>query len=396
MRGGSALVMVIWTIAVLSVLVMNFAVEAKLQSAANVYVRERVHMDHLIENGKVLAEMIIANHQSVVDYSEDEDLEKLLEDDAWIPEKRQLKQTGAQATIGPIAVDEQHPENGTVTIEILSKGGGDSGGGPKFNINLLVPEKNPHYAEIWANILYWAGVPEDDHDYFLNSWLDWADNDDTKKGDYGDKNNDGSETEYYESICKDAEEEVYKPRNGMIPDLKELAKIGAFRLHPGLLTGGVYNPDDRKEDQIVVSNICEVLDVFGGDKINVNLASKNVLMCIPGIRSTDDPEDTEDAELISQAIIDWRNGLDMDGKAVDLEEEENGTMITDWSKLNEITEGEIDGKAQEYLSYTGGKGNGALYELTITAQAMGLKRSVRAKMTLKDDKPVYLEWAENP
>ncbi|MGN0889303.1 MAG: type II secretion system protein GspK [Kiritimatiellia bacterium] len=395
MKKGSALIMVIWTIAVLSVIVMSFAVEAKLQSAVNVYMRERARMDRLVDAGKVLAEMVIAKYSDAQEYSEDEDLDELLEDDRWLLQKRQLKQTGASATIGPIAIDEQNPEDGSVTVVIESVGGGE-GGGPKFNINTLYPAGNPHYAEIWENILYWAGVPEDDHEYFVNAWLDWRDEDDAKKGEYGDNIDRGSEKEYYEEICKDAKEEVYKPRNGPIPDIKELAKIGPFRAHPGLLTGGVYNPEAKEEDQIVVSNLTEVLTVFGGSKINVNTASKSVLMCIPGIRSTEDPEETEDAELISQAIMDWRNGLDMDGNEVNLEEEENGTLIKDFAKLQEITSGEIDKVADEYLGYTGGTGDGALYRLTFTAQVMGMKHVVKAKMTIKDNKPVYLEWQEDP
>ena len=99
--------MVIWTIAIISAMVVSFAVEAKLQTAANVYMRERVHMDHLVDAGRVLAEMVIAKHQSVVDYSEDENLDELLETDRWIQEKRQLKQTGSTTTIGPIVVDER-------------------------------------------------------------------------------------------------------------------------------------------------------------------------------------------------------------------------------------------------------------------------------------------------
>ena len=412
-KQGSALVMVIWTVAVISVMVISFAVEAKLQSAANVYMRERVHMDNLVDAGRVLAEMVIANHQDVTEYSEDENIDELLEDDRWILEKRQLKQTGASATIGPVIVDEKIKGRegyhagpvdestdelvgrGTVTVVIESVGGGE-GGGPRFNINNLYPKGNPHYAEIWENILYWAGVPEKDHEDFMNAWIDWRDDDDVKMGDYGDNRKDGGETEYYEDLCEEQEEEVYKPRNGPIHDLKELAKIGPFREHPGLLTGGVYNPEAKEEDQIVVSNITEVLTVFGGDKININLASKDVLMCIPGIRSTDDPEDNEDADLISQAIIDWRGGLDKDGNAVDLEMEETGTLIKDWNKLQEITSDEIGKEAQEYIGYTGGKGDGALYRLMITAESMGMKHVIKAKMTIRESKPVYLEWAEDP
>ena len=76
---GSALVMVIWTIAVLSVIVMSFAVEAKLQASVNVFVRERAQLETLIDAGRVLGEMIVANHQNAAAYSEDEDLEELLD-----------------------------------------------------------------------------------------------------------------------------------------------------------------------------------------------------------------------------------------------------------------------------------------------------------------------------
>lgn len=430
-KNGSALLMVIWTILVLSVLVISFAFEAKLQSSANVYVRERVYMERLVEAGRTLAEMIIATHQSVSDAPTDQNAtltsdtgltseeEEGLEKDRWLLEKRQLKKTGSSVTIGPFQLDAGDPEEdkpevqtGTVTVQIESVGGGE-GGGPKFNINSLHPKGNPHYAEIWQGILSWAGVPEDDQEYFVNAWVDWRDDDDVKVGDYGDDIKEGGEKEYYKDYCKnardrerrekkdadvddDAEELIYKPRNGPIDDLKELAWLAPFREHDALLKGGVYNPEDREEDWIVVSNITKVLSTFGGDKINVNTASKDVLMCIPGIRSTDDPTDGEDADLIAQAIVDWRQGIDQNGNQVDLNDEENGTLIKDWNKLLEITSGEIKGAAQEYLGFSGGQGDGALYVLTITAESAGMKHVVKAKMTLHESKPVYLEWQEDP
>lgn len=410
LQNGSALLMVLWTLLVLSVLVISFAFDAKLQSSANVYVRERVYMDHLIDAGKTLAEMVIANYESASEYSEDEDRDELLEKDRWLYEKRQLKQTGSSATIGPIQIDEGDPEEehpdvqtGTVTVQIESVGGGD-GGGQKFNINSLYPGGNQRYAEIWQGILSWAGVPEDDQEYFVNAWVDWRDEDDAKQGDYGDGTKDTGETEYYEEYCKhtrdrdagdDVQVEVYKPRNGPIPDLKELDKLAPFHEHPGLLTGGVYNPEEKDKDkQIVVSNITEVLTVFGGDKINVNVASKDVLMCIPGIRSTEDPIESEEAGEIADLIVNWRNGIDDQGREVDLEEEES-TLIKDWSKLQEIAQ-DIEPAAQEYLAYTGGAGDGARFNITITARSMGMTHVVKAKMTLRDSKPIYLEWQEDP
>ena len=400
--------MAIWILAVLSVMVVSFAFEARQQAGINVYVRERNRVKRLIEPGRVLGEIVMLGYSEAKEWSEDEDEKKLDEDDRFYREKRALK-FDTSCTIGPILMDEDDEDSGTVTVEIELASSGEGG----INVNELFSGGDQQYKLRWQMILRNAGIPEDlevevtDADgrstkrhnlmnHLIACWNDWRDDDDVKMGDYGDNRKDGGEKEYYEDLCEENEEEVYKPRNGPIPDLKELAKIGPFRQHPGLLTGGVYNPEDKEDDQIVVSNITEVLTVFGGDKINVNLASKDVLMCIPGIRSTDDPEDAEDADLISQAIIDWRGGLDKDGNQVDLEEEETGTLIKSWSKLQEITSDEIGKEAQEYIGFTGGQGDGALYRITITAQSVGMTHVVKAKMTIRESKPVYLEWSEDP
>ena len=76
-KRGSALVMVIWTITILSLLVISFAMEAKLQSYVNVFMRERVRLENLVENGTVLAEVIVVGAPDVSAETEDEDLEEL-------------------------------------------------------------------------------------------------------------------------------------------------------------------------------------------------------------------------------------------------------------------------------------------------------------------------------
>ena len=159
---GSALVMAIWIIAVLSLLVLNFATEAHLQTSVNLYMRERIRVAHLTDAGIAIAETVILNFPNVQEAADDEreeDLDKLLEDDRWIIEKRELKR-GSKTTIGPIVVDKENPSAGTVTIEIESIGGGDNGGA-KFNINTLHKDGHPRYAELWEGILSWAGVPEE-------------------------------------------------------------------------------------------------------------------------------------------------------------------------------------------------------------------------------------------
>ena len=57
-RKGSALVAVIWLLAVLSILIASYAVDAHLQTRINIYLRERVTVDNLMEAGLAIAEVI--------------------------------------------------------------------------------------------------------------------------------------------------------------------------------------------------------------------------------------------------------------------------------------------------------------------------------------------------
>ena len=65
MKRGSALVSVIWTLAVLSILIASYAMDAHLQTRINLYLRERVHVDHLTDAGIAIAEVILLDYQNV-------------------------------------------------------------------------------------------------------------------------------------------------------------------------------------------------------------------------------------------------------------------------------------------------------------------------------------------
>ena len=54
-RRGSALVGAIWILAVLSVLIATYAVDAQLQTRINLYLQERVRVDHLTDAGIIFA-----------------------------------------------------------------------------------------------------------------------------------------------------------------------------------------------------------------------------------------------------------------------------------------------------------------------------------------------------
>ena len=172
-RKGSALVAVIWLLAVLSILIASYAVDAHLQTRINIYLRERVTVDHLTEAGLAIAEVILTDYQNVSEAASDSELEEKLEDDRWYTEKLSLKsQGGKEVTTGAVPVDALNPNGGTVSVTIRPIES-------KLNINNLYAGGDQNFGEIWMRILAVSGIPKDYWDGIVNGWCDWRDTDGT-------------------------------------------------------------------------------------------------------------------------------------------------------------------------------------------------------------------------
>ena len=166
MKRASALLMALWIIAVLSVMVLSFATEAHLQTGINVYVRERNRVNRLMDAGRVLGEVVLLGYEDAKEWSEGEDEDDLLEDDRWYREKRALK-FESKCTVGPILLDEEDPDSGTVTVEISIANSGEKNG---INVNELYSGGDQNYALRWQMILQSSGLMQelevemDDHE----------------------------------------------------------------------------------------------------------------------------------------------------------------------------------------------------------------------------------------
>ena len=399
-RTGSALVTVIWVVAVLSLIVMNFAAEAKLQSVVNRHTTERVRVNSLTDAGKVIAEVILTDYQNVSEAPEDQsldDMEEEFQEDRWIQEKRALKGSSSVDT-GMIALDVKDPDSGTVSVHIEAKE-------TKLNINTLWSGGNQNWLEIWENILAACNVPEEYWNELICSWNDWRDPDDALSQDLLDEypRGDGGEAEYYKEELKSEdgtmEFEPCKPRNGEISDLKELAMLKGFREHPVVLTGGVINPEDKEEDQIVVKSILEYFDVIGTGKVNVNAASKEILLAIPGIADdlNSNSSFAADGEEIVQAIIDYRSELGAaEAKDTKFYKEEDYGSFKDFSdlqsRIQEKTGNDIGNEASNYLIYA----PETYFEITIVGASAGISHTVKAVAMVQDSKVRYIRWQEDP
>ncbi len=407
MRKASALIVALWIIAVLSIMVMSFATEAHLQTGVNVYMRERNRVGRLMEAGQAIAEVVIAGYQNAVEWSKDESLDELLEDDRWALEKRALK-NDSKCTIGPVLVDDRRDKDGefvnpsTVTVEIEMVNAGKQNA---VNVNELYAGGDQNYRIRWEMLLTSHGVPEefeidtDDGrfkliDHLIACWNDWRDEDDTVTA--IDAIECGAESGWYEDSYdndKVEDEDRRFPRNGSIPDIQELSYIRGFRDYPAVLTGGVLNPGDDKDEQVTVKGIVNMLGTSGSSKINVNSCTAEQLLTIPGIFSEDDDEDMAAGLETAEAIV----GALREKPDYDVDESRSWWPYKDWNDLvqrvSDYAGVQVGAEAAEYLVYVPDKDS--IFKIRIIGESMGMKREVDAECYLRDNKVRYIKWRED-
>lgn len=416
-RRGSALVFALWIIAVLSIMAISFAYEARQQAGINIYVQRRNRVTRLIDAGQIIAEIVLLNYRDVADWSEDEDADKMLEDDAWYKEKQNLK-SSSRCTIGPVFLDEDDPEGSLVTIEIEASNSGSKG---VININELYKgsdgSADSKYNERWWMIFRSHDIPEELNtpnegrinlwNVLIASWNDWRDSDDTVTSFDGVEC--GAENEWYEELeekFKGIDEETKieltrRPRQGPIPDVKELEYVRGFRDYPQVLTGGVINPWEDEKDQITVKGIMDLFCTEGSSKININnISGTDALITIPGIY--DDPEDddcVEEAREIAEAIL---AAMAQPPEDRDVDESLGKWPFKDWNDmlkrvddLNGSTVGssDIGSEANNYLSFTAEEDT--VFKIKITGECQGMTKTIEAEGYVKDKKVRYVKWSEN-
>jgi len=416
---GSAIVGAIWILAVLSILIATYAVDAQLQTRINLYLQERVKVDHLTDAGIAIAEVIMLDYQNVsVPSSTGSDgksttasqseVDEYLEKDRWYWEKVDLKDN-RECSTGAVPVDALNPEGGTVTVKIKPIES-------QWNINNLYPQGDANYAKIWEAILAASGVPEDYWDSIVDSWCDWRDTDDGDTGEYGAETGTFYKEAYDDYINgRDVEKNKnYLPasRDGEISDLDDLMHIKGFNEYEeepisaqALLDGGILNPLAKKEDQIEVKGFRKYFTVFGSGKINANIADKDILVTVPGIWQPSgtssnhafNENDVSNATDIADAIVEIRasgNQRDAAGQSM---EDDVGTF-KNWNDLQSRVQEAVGGgnyiqqEAEQFLSYAPDK----FFEVSITGESLGITHTVKAIAIVQDSKIRYIRWQEDP
>ena len=458
-RRGSVLIMALWIIAILSVMVLSFAFEARQQAGIDIYVRERNRVSRLIESGRVIGEVVLLGYKDAPEpeiKSGVPDWDDAFEDDRWVIEKYNLKNYH-KCTIGPICLDESESDEPdedapTVTVELEFESAMS-----RIDINSLTDEKG---FEILKTILRNSGIDDEFEvevedagrsgskrhnliNLLVASWKDWVDDDDTvSRGpfesdsdyDYNPQDDDGAEKSWYEE--RDEEDEIpvkdrRVPANGQIKKLEELSYIRGFRDFPSVLTGGrLYDGTDKddkrgkrgKDDKDDENNpqLLGIMDNFkigGGLKIELNDATreKDLTTILSPMYDPDDARDSEDCADLVQAILTALKTMPEDED--DIDETRTWWPFKDFSDLEKRVDDvgfseKIPEELKEYIRWPGesatsssgesnkNKKDGASadsekFSMTITGESMGMKYVVTARCIVEDKKIKYIEWSEN-
>ena len=420
--------MALWIIAILAVMVLSFSTEAHFQTGINIYVRERNRVNRLIEAGKAIGEIVITSYESVADWTEDEDEKEMLEEDRWYKFKQDLKE-GRPCVIGPVLLDEEDPDSGTVTVEIeVANAGG-------FNINRLYQGGESDYLLIWQMVLRASGIDEELEvevkeadgrstkrrnlmNLLIASWNDWRDEDTTVSAgpitDSGTQSNgdDGAEADFYNELYEEEEKEAngkqereaakenrITPPNASIKDLKELEYVRGFRDFPAVLVGGKLLPDEEEsEDNPVLTPVLmRTFGVSGSAKLIINPDTPvETLMLLPGI-CEEDEDDQSEARDRAQAIIDALKTKPEHRD--DFDESRTWWPFKDWADLRQRVEdcSSVDDLGEEASKYIEFKpGSDTVFTMKITGTSMGMSHTAICECYVKDKDVRYIEWMEDP
>ncbi len=274
---GIALIIVMISIMVLTVLAAGFAYSMKVETKLARNANSEAELEWLGRSGVEYARWVLAN--SMLDPSQPWDSL----DQPWATGSGWLGPTNS-----PIA-EVQNPftlGRGTATWKIVDLE-------RKFNIN--APE--PVLQQVLPQALTLMGDSPGDATAIVNSILDWIDTDEQPHVE-------GAETEYYQTLTP-----PYGAKNGPLDDISELLLIKGMtpEIYYGMSATN-YQPSYYSQQRTrfgqqaapmpaATVGMTDLFTPLSDGKVNINTASAEVLQLLPGV----DP-------MIAEAIINGRAG----------------------------------------------------------------------------------------
>ncbi len=258
-RSGAALIVSLWVILLFTLLISSMAFDMQVEANVAAYQRKRVKAQYLARAGMEWATAVLSRK-----VTETMDQELVLEPDqdeqlvvASINLARGVGISGVEKTLG----------DGKFVIDIVPEES-------RRNVNVLTEDD-------WKEILDQAGVENTRWAELIDTFMDWID--------------EGDEHRLHGAESDDAfyEDREYEVKNAPVDTVDELLMIKGWE--ESILYGGPA----RDDDSVFYAGIAGWLTTWGDGKLNVNTASREVLMTIPEIE-----------EYVIDAILEQRTGID--------------------------------------------------------------------------------------
>lgn len=326
-RRGSALIVALWTLIALTLLVGSMAFDMRVEAQITSHYRKRVKAQALAQAGVEWAKMILVQSREVDPTAPD----TMDEDPTYLNAmhiRRGMGVQGARTEMG----------DGAFIVDIIPEGS-------RRNVNRMKRED-------WEAMLEEAYVPEDLWEELYDCFKDWTDRDDNHE-----LNGAESDDPYYE-------ERGYACKNAAVDTIDELLLIKGF--DETILYGGP-SPD---EDGEPIRGIAQWLTTWGDGKININNATPEVLMTVPGI-----------AEWEVDAIIEGRTGVD----------QYEGTRDDGYESVDEMLA--LTGLNPTYRSYFSVKSMTYTRVISI-GEVKGVRSGIWAVFQVDGNKAVPVFWRE--
>ncbi len=344
---GSALIVALWVIGLLAMLVATLAFEAHIEARLTSYYRNRTKADYLARSGLAIAELLMSKSDGLGGKEPDE---AKAATDPWY--------SYAQSLAGGVEVTVEHDLSeagvgeGKITIKITPEPA-------RLNVNTLTAAEGETSDLIWEGILEVAGVPEEMWSDLIDAFYDWTDENDEPRID-------GAETDdYYGSL-----DEPYMARNGPLDTVGELLLIKGFSRT--LLDGGVLHEGMFEDDTIHCSGIGDMLTTYGDGKVNVNAASRRVLMALPGMND-------DIVDLIEEERRGW---TDEAGVSQDESFKDVGDFF---SRIPEL-----DSRVKNLVTTSS-----RIYRITATGEINGVPRTLWCIVRYEPKELTIVRWRED-
>ncbi|OGP88484.1 MAG: hypothetical protein A2156_03415 [Deltaproteobacteria bacterium RBG_16_48_10] len=244
---GVALIMVLWVIAILSVIVLEFSFAMRTEVNITQHYKGEVQLYAYAEGGiqRAIAELIYKHDPAIQQMRKTRKLEETP------PEKREWI-TDGRVYLLPY-------DQGTCEIRVMGETG-------KVNVNTV---SDPTLRKIIGQM----GLEGEARDGVVDSILDWIDADDFHRLN-------GAENDYYQSL----KEEPYNCKNGNLDSIEELLLVRGVT--PNLFYGKkVTKKEEGEEDerggQIGLRDLFSIYS--SGEQIDINSAAVPVLRVVLGL-----------------------------------------------------------------------------------------------------------------